>query len=88
MLHDEAGGLVEVRDVMSGALVEVVQYKGLTPIPQSRAEGDMLCLSATGLTQIVEVSLLVREMCQGLERMVEVGVGLERLGASGGKSRR
>jgi hypothetical protein len=83
MLHDEAGGLVEVRDVMSGALVEVVQYKGLTPIPQSRAEEDMLCLSATGLTQIVEVSLLARETCRGLERIGRDQFGFGEMGCVG-----
>ena len=56
LLHDEAGGVVEVRDVISGALMEIVQYPGLKPIRQSRTEGDMICLSSTGLAQIVEVS--------------------------------
>lgn len=54
LLHDEAGGVVEVRDVMTGALTEVVQYEGLRPIRQSRQDGDMLCLASTGLAQIVE----------------------------------
>lgn len=85
MLHDEAGGVVEVRDVMTGALVEIVQYPGIRPILQPRAEGDMLCLSSTGLTQIVEVSFTLAQ--GGLEDLLYLGPDFVLVGelADGGR---
>lgn len=56
LLFDEAGGKIEVRDVASGRMCEVIEERGLKALRLSRIEQGMLAISPRGLLDVVEVS--------------------------------
>lgn len=61
ILFDEAQGLAEVRDIVTGRMCEVIEEKGLRPIRLARRDQDLQCLSSKGLMQIKEVRGLTSE---------------------------
>ena len=58
VLFDESGGRVEVRDVTTGRMCEVIEEKGMKPLRQSRNDQALMALRPPGLLELVEVGFV------------------------------
>lgn len=59
LLFDESQGRVEVRDISTGKVCEVIEEKGLRLVKTARDGADLLVRSARGLLELSEVNVLL-----------------------------
>ncbi len=56
LLFDAPGARVEVRDVVTGKVCELIEENGMRPLRTSRVGQDVLAVGPKGVLQLVEVS--------------------------------